>query len=238
MTDTSNNVSASLAGITARYEAITHNLANGSTPAFKRHRVQFQQALARAGDPSSAGAVQGQDSIDFSQGALEQTNRPLDFALTGKGFFILDTPKGPLYTRNGAFTLNANRQLVASGGQIVEGQNGPIVLPPNCAAGDVQVASDGDLKVAGHSIGKLKIVDFANAGVLTPIGAGCFRAPASTPPTDSTATVRQGYQEASNVNTVRELVDLIQITRLYEANLKNITATDEKTKSLLQVALS
>jgi flagellar basal-body rod protein FlgF len=238
MTDTTANVSASLAGLTARYEAIAHNLANSSTPAFKRHTVQFHQALARAGDPSSLSLVQDSDAIDFSQGTFEQTDRPLDFALDGKGFFMVETPKGPLYTRTGTFTLNANRQLVDSGGRIVSGQNGPIVLPPNCAAADVQITSEGELRFAGHSIGKLKIVNFDDPSVLTPIGAGNYRAPTTIDPMLSRATVRQGYQESSNVNTVQELVDLLQITRLYEANLKGITTTDDRIKSLLQVAMS
>ena len=242
MTDQANNVTASLAGLDARYEAIAHNLANSSTPAFKRHRVRFEQAMAQAagatGGTASAGEVQAKGGIDFSQGSLEQTDRPLDFALSGKGFFALESPKGTLYTRNGTFMLNSNRQLVSSTGQLVAGQSGPIVVPPNCGVADLQVTPEGEIQAGGASIGKLKIVDFANPSVLSSVGGGCFQAPSDAATTPATATVRQGYRESSNVNTVGELVDLIQVTRLYEANLKNVSATDERMRTLIQVAMS
>jgi flagellar basal-body rod protein FlgF len=238
MTDQTNGVAASLTALNTQYETIAHNLANSSTPAFKRHRVRFEQAMAQAGAGSSAGAIRGASAIDFSQGPLEQTDRPLDFAISGKGFFTLETPQGTLYTRSGTFTLNANRQLVNSSGQIVAGQNGPIVMPPNCTPSDVRVAPDGELKANSVSFGKLKIVDFARGGDLQSVGAGCFRASPEAPATPATGTVCQGYQESSNVNVVGELVDLIQLTRLYEANLKNVSATDERMRNLIQVAMS
>lgn len=242
MTDSVNNVSASLEGLSRRYEAISHNLANSSTPAFKRQCVSFKQMLTAAasgaGGTGSAATVQGLSGIDFSQGGLEQTDRPLDFALSGKGFFALETPQGTLYTRSGTFTMNSNRQLVNSAGLLVAGQAGPIVLPPNSSMADVRVSPEGEIVAGGASLGQLKIVDFAQTADLTPIGSGCFRAPAAAATVPADGTVRQGYREMSNVNVAQELVDLIKVTRLYEANLKTISATDERMKDLIQVAMS
>jgi flagellar basal-body rod protein FlgG len=81
-------------------------------------------------------------------------------------------------------------------------------------------------------------VDFARPSDLRSIGGGCYRAPTDAPTAPAAGTVRQGYREASNVNTIGELVDLIQVTRLYEANLKNVSSTDDRMKSLIQVAMS
>jgi flagellar basal-body rod protein FlgG len=242
MTDPLNAVSASLAGLNSRYEAIAHNLSNSSTPAFKRHRVRFEQALSQAAAApsaaSAAGTLSASPCVDLSPGAIEQTDRPLDFAISGKGYFVLESPQGKLYTRSGTFTRNANNQLVSTRGQIVAGESGPLVVPPNCPLSDVKVSADGQIVAGTATIGKLKIVDFADASLLSPAGAGCFQAPASAATTAAAGTLRQGYREMSNVNVAQELVELIQVTRLYEANLRNVSAADERTKNLIQVAMS
>jgi flagellar basal-body rod protein FlgF len=240
MADPLKAVSASLEGLNTRYEAIAHNLANSSTAGFKRHRVRFEQTLSQAAAaPGGAGAaLTGTAGVDLSQGAIEQTDRPLDFAISGKGYFVLESPQGKLYTRGGTFTRNANNQIVSSSGQIVAGESGPLVIPPNCPLSDVKVSADGQIVAGKTTIGKLKIVDFADPSLLSPAGAGGFQAPASAATTAATGTVRQGYREMSNVNVAQELVDLIQVSRLYEANLRNVSSDDERTKNLIQVAMS
>ena len=238
-------ISSSLETLNEQYRTITHNLANASTAGFKRQIGSTMQSLAGQllGASESTGPsveeVTGTVSIDFTPGAMVRTGRPLDLALQGKkGFFVIDTPEGPLYTRNGVFQVNAQRQLVDSAGRTVSGEGGPIVIPSSVAVGGVSVATDGSVSAAGQSIGQFKLVEFDEPTQLIQVGSNCFRAPQTLAPVSATeATVHQGFQEASNVRVVEELVDLIAVTRLYEANLKSISAQDERMRNILNVAM-
>jgi len=238
-------VSTSLEALTEQYRSITDNLANANTPGFKRMRVSFAQtlaeALAGAEEPAAGtGHVSANSAVDFSQGALTPTGRALDLALAGKGFFTLKTPDGERYTRCGKFHLNEQRQLVDTVGRIVGGTGGaPIVVPPTVSTMDIRVTREGDLRAGETSIGRLEIVDFADRSKLAPKGSDCFEALAGAGRGDAVApTVRQGYLEGSNVSVVEELVGLIMVTRLYEANIKSISVQDEQMKNLLEVAMS
>ena len=146
--------------------------------------------------------------------------------------------KHALYTRNGVFQVNAQRQLVDSAGRAVSGEGGPVVIPSSVGVGGVNVATDGSVSAAGQSIGQLKLVEFDEPTQLIPVGDNSFSAPQGLAPLAATeATVHQGFQEASNVRVVEELVDLIAVTRLYEANLKSISAQDERMRNILNVAM-
>jgi flagellar hook-basal body protein len=113
------------------------------------------------------------------------------------------------------------------------------VVPQTVGAAGVAVGPDGTVLAAGRAIGKLRVVDFANRAALTPEGASGFRAPAGVEPRAAeNYTVTQGHLEGSNVNVAEELVGLIAATRLYEANLKCVSATDERMKNLIQVAMA
>lgn len=239
-------VGSSLETLTRHYEAVTHNLANSSTAGFKRTvRSQGQsfaalmtEAARRAA--SNAKVVTDRSAIDFSQGSLVQTGRTLDLALQGeKAFFVVETPDGPRYTRNGVFQVNAQGQLVSSAGHNVAGEGGPIVIPADAGSMGVSVSTDGQVIAGGQSVGKLKIVEFDDPTTLQQVGANAFLAPRAVQPGAAAgASVHQGFQEASNVSTVEELVDLITVTRLYEANLKMIQAQDERMQSVNKVAMS
>jgi len=237
---------SSLQAIQRQYEAIAHNLANVSTAGFKRNHTVFSQMLAarlgdaQAGAPEADGAarVVGTTVIDFSQAHLVPTGRKLDVALEGGGFFVVETPAGPMYTRNGAFRVNAERQVVDSAGRSVAGEGGQITLPPAVSSEDLRIGTDGQVLAAGKSIGQLRVVEFKDVSVLRPAGESCFQAPegvAGEPPANT--LVRQGFQEASNVNMVEELVGLITVSKLYEANIKSIRTEDERMKTILQVAM-
>ena len=108
---------SSIAALSQDFHAITHNLANVSTAGYKRLRSRFSNELevVLRGMEEAAGTVpaevQGEITIDFTQGSLTHTGRPLDLALEGKGFFVIETPQGPLYTRNGIFQINQNLSL-------------------------------------------------------------------------------------------------------------------------------
>jgi flagellar basal-body rod protein FlgF len=241
MTDTVAQVSSSLGALTREFDIIAHNMANVSTAGFKRRCNSFTQALAAQGDgPAAAdGGNQSQGIFDFSQGRLVQTGRRLDFALHGKGFFVVESPEGPLYTRHGVFRTNPNGQIVDGAGRLVAGLSGTLIVPQNADESQVHVSDDGRIHAGQAALGQFRIVEFpGNEDQLLPAGANCFRAPLGVEPVDAPQTVvRQGYQEASNVKIIDELVNMIMVSRLYEANTKLVSVTRDTTASLLGVAM-
>lgn len=239
MSDPIETTTSSLQALSDQYHAIAHNLANVNTAGYKRRCSSFLQLLQEAQALSDIALIVDQVSIDFSQGALTCTGRALDLGLEGKGFFVLETPEGPLYSRSGVFRTNAEGQLVDSSGRTIAGEGGPIVIPSTASTAAVGVSADGSISVAGQGVGKFRLVEFENEMDLVPVGGNCFRAPVDAVTTPATNTaVRQGFQEASNVRVVGELVGLITVTRLYEANLKAIQTQDETLKNILQVAMA
>jgi len=235
-------VSTSLDALTKEYEIITHNLANASTVGYKRRCNAFSQVLEAqdAGTQTySPGSVELNSSFDFSQGSIVKTDRELDFALYGKGFFEIETLNGPIYTRNGIFTTNQNGQIVDFQGRVVSGQAGPITIPSNIVS-QLHVSSDGSISADGTDIGQFKLVDFGDdENKLAPIGGNCYQMtePNIESVTAENVIVKQGYQEASNVQIIDELVDLIMVSRLYEANMDFINAGKETSSSLISVAM-
>ncbi len=235
MSDSIQQVGASLEALTGAYARITQNLANASTPGFKRHLSAF----VSGSDGRGGGEISAKDYCDFTQGAMKQTGRSLDVAINGEGFFVMETPQGPLYTRYGSFQLNASRQLVDSLGRTVSGQGGPITIPPGAGPEEIQISSQGAISAGGSTVGRLRIVNFENPDRLIRAGAIHFRAPANVAPDDvASPALGQGFVESSNVNVARELVDLITVTRLYQANVKTIQTRDDHLKHLLQVAMA
>jgi flagellar basal body rod protein FlgG len=225
--------------LTREFEIIAHNMANVSTAGFKRRCNSFTQALALQ-EGEAAGAAQETPGIfDFSQGHLVQTGRTLDFALHGKGFFVVESPDGPLYTRHGVFTINPHGQLVDAAGRFVAGTAGPLIVPPSADVSQMHVSNDGRIRAGQAEIGQLRIVEFGDQEQqLLPAGLNCFRAPASLDPTETRdALVRQGYTEASNVKLVDELVNMIAVSRLYEANMKLVSVARDATSSTISVAM-
>ena len=236
-------VSLAVSGLTQEFNVIANNLANVSTVGFKRRCNTFSKAMMEEGAipvSESGDEIDLYSVLDFSQGSFIETGRPMDFALGGKGFFMLETPDGPLYTRDGKFLLNKDRQIVDSAGRIVAGDSGAITLPSDTGISQVSVTSEGNISTAGVSIGKFKLVDFKeNEAMLSSVGLNCFEAPKDIRPVSAeNIIVKQGYQEGSNVKMVEELVDMVMVTRLYEANMKFMTTGSENAKNLLGVAMS
>ena len=243
MSEITTQVSSSVNALMQELDIITHNLANSSTVGYKRRCNAFSKSLeAQQGgvDPQTPAGIDLRTMFDFSQGNVIETGRPLDFAVCGKGFFVIETPQGPLYTRNGMFQTNQNGQVVDSQGRGVAGQSGPITIPNDIGLSQVNVANDGSVSAGGAVIGKFRIVDFGdNEKNLLPAGLNCFRmTDENIRPVDAEHTVvKQGYQESSNVRMVDELVGMITVSRLYEANMKFVSAQKEASSSLMSVAM-
>jgi flagellar basal-body rod protein FlgG len=183
-------------------------------------------------------------SRNFSQGTLAQTSGQFDIAIEGPGFFQVQLPDGTTgYTRDGAFQLNANGQMVTSAGYTVQ----PGITIP-AAARSVTVAKDGTVSVTlqgqpqPQTVGQLQIATFVNPGGLDPMGGNLFAesassgtANASAPGASGHGSLRQGFVEGSNVNVVEELVSMIATQRAYEMNSKSIQTSDQMLQKLSQL---
>lgn len=243
MPENLSQINSTLGGLEREFGIIAHNLANVSTAGYKRRCNAFSQSLVAQGIDCEARINKALDLIttfDFSQGNVVQTERSLDFALCGKGFFVIETPQGPLYTRNGTFHLDNNGHIVDSAGRIVAGESGPIAVPPNVGLSQISVSNEGSIRAGGVLIGRFRLVDFEeNEKKLLAAGANCFSAPEDARPQAArNLVVRQGFQEGSNVQLVEELVDMMMVSRLYEANVQGLSARKDTSRSILDVAMS
>ncbi|MHC4758354.1 MAG: flagellar hook-basal body protein [Planctomycetota bacterium] len=240
MSSTSIETSSSISSLVEEFNVITHNLANVSTTGYKRRCTAFSKVLEAAQSGSDQTSQINIDKVfDFSQGNLIQTSRPLDVALSGKAFFVIETPEGPLYSRNGTFVTNKNGQIVDSLGRTVAGQAGPITIPPDVTISELYISEDGAINSDGFTFGKFKIVDFGpDESKLESVGDSCFKMTDQTvtPVNAQNVAAKQGYQESSNVTMIEELVNMIMVSRLYEANIKAMSAQSEASDSLLVVA--
>jgi flagellar basal body rod protein FlgG len=205
-----------LAYYVRREDVAAHNLANVSTDGFKAGRIT-------AHSEASDHAPRAVGTLDMSQGGLRRTERALDLALEGPGFFVVSTPQGERLVRSGAFQLDASGRLSDGSGNAVLGDNGPIMS----RGGALEVHEDGTVSSDGAVLDRLRIVVPRDASLLQQEGGGRFAA-ADLVEAPSTGTrVRSGSLEDANTETVSGLVDLISIQRAYSANIKTMQAMDD-----------
>jgi flagellar basal-body rod protein FlgF len=201
-------------------DATANNIANASTAGFRSDRVLFREALATARSPDVASVSAATSRIDSQAGALTQTANPLDLALEGDGYFAVQTPNGARYTRAGNFKLDDERKLVTPEGFAVRGEGGaPIAIPPDAAT--ISVAIDGSVSADGNPVGKLELVRFESKQ-LKREGGTLFSATGQPEAGGDRPKVRSGMLEASNVNIVRGVVDLVKVSRTYESLMRVI----------------
>jgi flagellar basal-body rod protein FlgF len=208
-------------------DVVANNIANMNTTGYKADGSLFEEYLSSKARTASNGGrisfVQDRGTWhDMSGGAIERTGNPLDVAINGNGFLVVQTPQGERYTRNGSLQVNPTGQLVTAEGYPVLGDNGPIVLQRNDR--QIQISQDGTISVREGQAnidsqrGKLRLVGFANTQQLQKVGASTFSAPNGVQPTpvDTTTTrLEQGAVEKSNVRGVVEMSRMIEITRSY-----------------------
>jgi flagellar basal-body rod protein FlgF len=219
-----------------RTDVLTNNLANVDTSGYRRQAAELQafpeQLLMRQekakftqiGRLGTGALVVGVHN-SFLQGRIHTTGNPFDIAIDGPGFFVIDTPGQRSYTRDGSFTVNVGGWLTTQDGFRVLGQNGPIYIGD---ASQVEINSEGLVIVDGVERDRLLIVEFPDRRGLVNQGGNRYHASAAAGlPFRYNASVIQGSIEMANVNTVREMVNLIEVQRAYEANQKVIQAFDE-----------
>jgi flagellar basal-body rod protein FlgF len=216
-------------------DATANNIANANAAGFHAERVSFQEALTRAKSPDQVSVQTNTGkTLDSQNGALLQTNNPLDVAIEGDGMFSVQTPQGTRYTRAGNFQLDSQGMLVTQDGYKVLGEGGqPISMPPT--ATNVSITSDGSITADGQSVGKLQLATF-NSNQLKREGSSMYSA-TGAPQTGGTApTVRSGMLESSNVNIVHGVVDLVKVQRNYESLMRviqNYQDIDDQTAKTL-----
>ena len=226
--------SAAASGLRARMESLdllANNLANTETGGYKSDREFYDLYLAPEanGDAASMPVIQRQWT-DFAQGSLRPTGSPLDFALSGKGFFAVDGPGGPLYTRQGAFRLSPAGALQTAEGYPVRLAGGGTLQVQSDAP--LEVSSDGTIRQQGQDLGKLEVVNFPDASLLVKRGQSYFRAPdrTVTPVAASDVEVQQAKLESSNVGAAESAVRLVSVMRQFEMLHKAISIGAEMNK--------
>jgi flagellar basal-body rod protein FlgF/flagellar basal-body rod protein FlgG len=218
-------------------EVIANNIANINTTGFKADGSVFAEYVSPT---ASADNFLGADRrvsfvqdratwVDMSQGPLERTNNPLDVAVNGKGYLVVQTPRGERYTRNGALQINSTGELVTSEGYQVLGESGPITFQPKDR--NITISEDGTISAQeGNNTatesqrGQLRIVSFDQPGQLQKDGSSTFAAPANAAPqADKISRIVQGVVEKSNVRSVIEMSRMIEVTRTY-TQIANVLA--------------
>lgn len=207
-------------------EVQANNLANASTAGFRAERLIYSSIEAEnRADSDTQRLVEGvvtSSSTDFSRGTIQQTGRSMDIAIDGDGFIQIQTPRGVRYTRAGNFTVNTLGQVATKNGDLVIGENGPLTVSTK---GELSIGKDGSIAVAGKAAGAIKLVKFTNpATALVKDGDTCFMASGTETPQPATdSKIVQGALESSNVNSITELVAMINNNREFESLQKSAT---------------
>jgi flagellar basal-body rod protein FlgG len=241
-------------------DVIANNLANVGTTAFKKSRADFQdllyQTLKAAGESTGpdtenpvgqqigAGTKLAAVTKEFSQGSLTRTDRDLDVAIMGEGFFTVQGIDGEdRYTRDGTFELDESGNIVTPDGLFVKGAG---AIPVNARA--VNISQTGQVSYIDetgqqNTVGQIQIAQFVNPSGLSAMGGNLYmESPSSGPAQEQqpglngSGTLQQRYLELSNVNIVQEMVDLISNQRAYEANSKMIKSSDQMLQTANQLA--
>lgn len=226
-------VAADMTARIFRNDAIAENLANVNTAGYKAQRA-FRRILNQVSISQGSQSELGvKTSTRFAQGEVEITQRPLDVAINGEGFFVIETPQGQRYTRCGSFTISPAGMITAHTGDVVQGSGGPIMINGS----QVTIGRDGRVFVDGDEVGSFQIVRFANPSDLVREGnnyAAGDQVPIPLDPDE--INLVQGALERSNVNPIDEMVEMIAIQRGFESDQRAIRLQDESARNLLQSA--
>jgi len=232
--------------IQKKMDVVANNMANASTSGYKKDTLvleSFPDVMTKilrdkevaSGRPYDIGTMAlgsdvGEVFTYYSQGQLNSTENKLDMAIrdSSNAFFTVAVPNADgevnvFYTRDGSFAISGNNTLVTKDGYTVLGENGPIILEGD----DFTVGEDGTIIQNGEVVDRLLIIEFADTSSLRKYGMNLIQADPDAEVVEFSGSVRQGYIEMSNVNVVREMVDMITALRSYEANQKVVQSIDQ-----------
>lgn len=220
-------------------DIIAHNLANTETPGYRAQRLSFRNfgetflwAIAGTGNRPPArlplGITIDRQQVDLRLGSLRPTNNPLDVAIDGDGWFVVQTPQGIRYTRKGNFAISRDGMLVTSDGYPVLGENNqPIRIPINATV-TIRIAETGEIFAGTQRVGRLQVVMLQT---VQPVGNGYFL---GVNPQPTNTRIAQGMLEGSNVQVVTELVRMLNALRSYEMSARTFSAFETSKQALLE----
>ncbi|HEY3656698.1 MAG TPA: flagellar basal body rod protein FlgF [Steroidobacteraceae bacterium] len=222
-----------------------HNIANASTTGFRADGVAFtSEPVYGAGFASRVNAVAGDAGTDFSSGVMMNTSRPLDVAVNGKGFIAVQGADGQeAYTRAGDLQVTASGGVITATGFPVLSESGPLTVPPST---QVTIGSDGTVSVvplglspaAQSQVDRIKLVNPATKDLQKGADGLLRLKSGGKAKTDETVTIASGELESSNVNAAQSLVNMIELQRLYELQIKSINSTDQNEQSAQRMMMA
>jgi flagellar basal-body rod protein FlgF len=233
---------AALQPMMSRMEVIANNLANLNTRGYKKDDI-FARALDDAAKLQAEGrgdfaGLDVRQYTDFAEGSIAETHQPLDLAIQGEGFFVVESPHGWRYTRNGNFRLEKNGALVTGTGHPVIGLDGPLHVEDSekSATDLIRVTPTGEILLGTKPIGTVMIVRFADLTLLQKEGDTMFSSIEVPVRVESSSTiVRQGFLEESNVDGLQELIAMVELARSFESSQRAIQSQDALAEKTLDI---
>lgn len=220
-------------GLMREMQALANNIANASTTGFRQENVIFSEHVKRVpGGTSLSMATAAVRHTSMMQAGLTQTDGPLDLAIEGEGFFLIDTPQGQRLTRAGHFSTSAEGELVtADGHRVLDGGGAPVFLPPD--AGALSVAADGTLSANGVPLSQIGLVRPRDpSGLIRETGL-LFRANDRFEPAEN-GRILQGFLESSNVDAIGQIARMIEVQRAYEMGQSLLEREDERIRTAIK----
>jgi flagellar basal-body rod protein FlgF len=214
-------------------DVVANNLANMNTTAFKSEHTLFKEYLVETENGEDVSFVQDWGLVrDTTAGKLDTTGNPLDIAISGDGYFVVETDSGIQYTRNGHFRLNDVGQLVSSDGSLVLDDGGQPILFTEFDT-NIKIAGDGTISSDAGVLGRLDVVNFENQQLLKKASNSKYTTDQAPFPATAVTTL-QGMIEGSNVNPILEMTDMIRVNRAYQANANLQTNINESQREMLR----
>jgi flagellar basal-body rod protein FlgF len=228
-------------GLRRQMDVIANNLANANTSGFKAERMLFTELLTgKAGNPGVSGpgariSFLGEAGTlaDMREGQLQSTSNQLDFAIHGPGYFSVDTPGGPRYTRDGRFELDGQGRLVNREGFALLSSAGQPMRVPDGAV-KIEITKSGKITSDKGDIGQVGLYKFDNDLAMRKAGGNLYETDAQPQPVDASTQVQQGMIEGSNVQSILEITSMIEVQRRYQSSQRLIEGEHERARSAIQ----
>lgn len=212
------------------------NIANMSTPGYKARGMMFTDYMSKGegAQGDKLHQVVGQTSFRrIDQGPMQQTHNPLDMAISGQGYFAIDTPNGVQYTRAGNFALSSDGTIVTAQGHSVQSAGGgPLQIPEGET--QITVTADGTISTENGEIGQFKMVSFGDEQGLKEAGDGLYDADGAAELPTEGASIIQGAIEGSNVQPVKEMTEMIEILRSYQSTQRIMQGDHDRIRSAIR----
>lgn len=225
-------------GLRRQMDVVANNIANMNTTGFKGEKMMFVEHLVRSkgGENYFGGKIHFSRDVatvrDLTEGPVTQTGNPFDLALGSEGYFVVQTPEGNRYTRNGRFQLDQNNQLVTQNGSPVLSQGGqPFTFGP--LDRDISISRDGTVSTPTGALGKVGVVRFEKEYDLRQVGGSMFNTDQDPQPVNQPGVI-QGALESSNIQPVIEMTRMIEIQRSYESLSRFIDREDDRLKNMIR----